>query len=63
MGFGDSTEAEWEYCPGVGTDTKWCFGNFDGDLDDYGWHAVIRTSTKEVGLKKSNNWRFLISTD
>ena len=30
---------------------------FDGDLDEYGWHAGNSgASTREVGLKKSNNW-------
>ena len=51
------TEAEWEYCAKSETETKWCFGNFDGDLDEYGWHAGNSgASTREVGLKKPNNW-------
>ena len=51
------TEAEWEYCAKSDTETKWCFGNFDGDLDEYGWHAGNSgASTREVGLKKPNNW-------
>ena len=51
------TETEWEYCAKSGTETKWSFGNFDGDLDDYGWHAGNSgASTREVGLKKPNKW-------
>ena len=51
------TESEWEYCARSGTISKWSFGNFDVDLDQYGWHAGNSgASTREVGIKKPNNW-------
>ena len=54
------TESEWEYSARSGTESKWCFGNLDSSLDEYGWHAGNSgASTKVVGQKKPNEWGLL----
>ena len=54
------SEAEWEYLSRANTTTRWAFGDRDGDLSDYGWHAGNSgASTREVGQKKANPWGFL----
>ena len=54
------TEAEWEFVARAGSQTRWSFGDRDGDLNDHGWHAGNSgASTREVGQKKSNPWGFL----
>ena len=54
------TEAEWEFVARAGTQSRWSFGNRDGDLNDHGWHAGNSgASTREVGQKKANPWGFL----
>jgi formylglycine-generating enzyme required for sulfatase activity len=54
------TESEWEYSARSGTESKWCFGNLDSMLDEYGWHAGNSgASTKAVGQKKANLWGLL----
>ena len=54
------SEAEWEYLSRANTTSRWAFGDRDGDLSDYGWHAGNSgASTREVGQKKANPWGFL----
>ncbi len=54
------TESEWEYSARSGTESKWCFGNLDSKLDEFGWHAGNSgASTKVVGQKKPNDWGLL----
>ena len=51
------TESEWEYVARSGTNSKWCFGNLDSNLNDYGWHAGNSGATSNVvGQKKPNEW-------
>jgi formylglycine-generating enzyme required for sulfatase activity len=51
------TEAQWEYACRAGSSGKWCFGDSENLLGDYGWHTANSGSqTHDVGGKKPNVW-------
>ena len=51
------TEAQWEYACRAGSSTRYCFGNDEQQLDDYGWYSDKGSMlTHPVGLKKPNAW-------
>ncbi len=51
------SEAQWEYACRAGSDAKYCFGNSDIALGDYGWYSSNSEGmTHPVMRKKPNNW-------
>ena len=51
------TESQWEYACRAGNSGKWCFGNDEYRLRDYGWYSDnSNKKTHPVGTKKPNAW-------
>jgi len=52
------TEAEWEYgCRAGKSGTRYCYGDDDAQLENYGWYNKNSIGgTQAVGKKKPNDW-------
>jgi formylglycine-generating enzyme required for sulfatase activity len=47
------SEAEWEYACRAGSQTQWCFGDDEKQLEQYGWYSGY-SGRHPVGGKKAN---------
>jgi formylglycine-generating enzyme required for sulfatase activity len=57
------TEAEWEYAARAGSNTRFCFGDSDGQLGNYAWYNKNAWDVGDkyahgVGTKRPNAWGF-----
>ena len=53
------TEAQWEYTCRAGSKGRFCFGDDESKLGDYGWfNDNAGSTTHPVGMKKPNAWGF-----
>lgn len=51
------SESQWEYACRAGSQTRYCFGDEDGELDDYAWYLPnSESATHPVSRKRPNDW-------
>jgi formylglycine-generating enzyme required for sulfatase activity len=57
LNFSLPTEAQWEYASRAGAKTRFCFGDKNSEMVDYGWSKDnAGETTHPVGQKKPNAW-------